>query len=64
MSDLKRVTLNLSSELVEDIDAYASKMHVSRTAAMAFLLSSSLEGISLMDAVKRESAKKESGKKG
>lgn len=63
MSDLKRVTVNLSSDLVAEVDAYATKMHVSRTAAMAFLLSSSLNGIELMSAVKEQQATTISSKK-
>lgn len=62
MSKLKRLTMNLGEDLVRDVDAYAAQMHVSRTAAVSFLLSSALSGIELVDAVK-EQKRKERAKK-
>jgi hypothetical protein len=54
--------MNLGEDLVRDVDAYAAQMHVSRTAAVSFLLSSALSGIELVDAVK-EQKRKERAKK-
>lgn len=37
--DITRVTVNLNSELVEQVDKYAEDMNINRTAAVAVLLS-------------------------
>jgi metal-responsive CopG/Arc/MetJ family transcriptional regulator len=37
--DITRVTVNLNSELVEQVDKYAEEMNINRTAAVAVLLS-------------------------
>lgn len=40
--DTTRVTVNLTSELVSQVDSYAEQMNINRTAAVAVLLSTSL----------------------
>ena len=40
--DTTRVTVNLTSELVNQVDAYAEQMNINRTSAVAVLLSTSL----------------------
>lgn len=42
--DLTRVTVNLKSDLVEQIDKYADSMSLTRTAACAVLLSQAVNG--------------------
>ena len=42
--DTTRVTVNLTSELVNQVDAYAEQMNINRTSAVAVLLSTSLNG--------------------
>lgn len=42
--DITRVTVNLTSELVNQVDAYAEQMNINRTSAVAVLLSTSLNG--------------------
>lgn len=42
--DLTRVTVNLSSELVEKIDRYAEEMGIKRTSAVSVLLTQALQG--------------------
>ena len=37
--DITRVTVNLNSELVEQVDKYAEEMNINRTSAVAVLLS-------------------------
>lgn len=37
--NITRVTVNLNSELVEQVDKYADDMNINRTAAVAVLLS-------------------------
>ena len=37
--DITRVTVNLNSELVNQVDKYAEDMNINRTAAVAVLLS-------------------------
>lgn len=37
--DITRVTVNLNSELVNQVDKYAEEMNINRTAAVAVLLS-------------------------
>ena len=37
--DITRVTVNLNSELVDQVDKYAEDMNINRTAAVAVLLS-------------------------
>ena len=37
--DITRVTVNLNSELVNQVDKYAENMNINRTAAVAVLLS-------------------------
>nr|CDL66273.1 unnamed protein product [uncultured bacterium]CRY93877.1 hypothetical protein [uncultured prokaryote] len=36
---LKRVNMNIDEELLTQLDDYASKMHISRSSALAVLLS-------------------------
>lgn len=40
--DTTRVTVNLTSELVSQVDSYAEQMNINRTSAVAVLLSTSL----------------------
>ena len=40
---VKRITLNLDEMLVQQIDEYAEKLHINRTAAISVLVSQSLE---------------------
>ena len=40
--DLTRITLNLSTRLVEQLDAYADEMGLVRTSAISVLLSQAL----------------------
>lgn len=37
--EITRVTVNLASELVKQVDAYADSMNINRTSAVAVLLS-------------------------
>lgn len=46
-----RINLNLAEELVKDIDAYASSLHITRTAAISVLCSQALQGIKTVDVV-------------
>lgn len=41
--DMVRVTVNLTAELVDQVDSYAERMSVNRTSAVAFLLSQALD---------------------
>ncbi len=43
VKNLVRVTVNLTPELVERIEAYAGKVNVNRTAAISVLLSDALD---------------------
>lgn len=47
--DTTRVTVNLTSELVNQVDAYAEQMNINRTSAVAVLLSTSLNGQKAMN---------------
>lgn len=40
--DITRVTVNLNSDLVRQVDQYAEEMNINRTAAVAVLLSQSV----------------------
>lgn len=40
---LKKIMLGLDEELLSDIEAYASKMHLNRTAAISVLCSTALQ---------------------
>lgn len=42
--EITRVTVNLNSDLVRQVDSYADSMNINRTAAVAVLLSQSLNG--------------------
>lgn len=42
--DITRVTVNLNSELVRQVDQYAEDMNINRTAAVAVLLSQAVNG--------------------
>lgn len=42
--DITRVTVNLNAELVNRVDAYAEKMNINRTSAIAVLLSMAIDG--------------------
>lgn len=42
--DLTRVTVNLASDLVAQIDKYAEDMSLTRTSACAVLISQSIKG--------------------
>lgn len=51
---VKRITLNLDEMLVQQIDEYAEKLHINRTAAISVLVSQSLEtkqGIDVLAAI-------------
>lgn len=47
--DITRVTVNLNSELVEQVDKYAEEMNINRTAAVAVLLSQALNSQKAMN---------------
>lgn len=47
--DLTRVTVNLSTELVEKIDRYAEQSSLTRTSACASLLTQAINGQTAMD---------------
>lgn len=46
---LKRVNLNMDEELLLQLDDYANKMHISRSSALAVLLSQLFQGQQTMD---------------
>lgn len=41
---LKRINLNLDDELLQQLDDYANKMHISRSSALSVLLSQIFTG--------------------
>lgn len=43
VKNLVRVTVNLTPELVDRVEAYAERMNVNRTAAVSVLLSDALD---------------------
>lgn len=47
----KPISLRLNEELLEKIDAYASKMSVTRSAAITFIVGSHLQGLEAMEAM-------------
>lgn len=47
--DLTRVTVNLKSELVEQIDSYADELGLTRTSAVAVLLSQAINNQKVID---------------
>lgn len=47
--DLTRVTVNLKSELVEQIDNYADELGLTRTSAVAVLLSQAINNQKVID---------------
>ena len=47
--DITRVTVNLSSELVEQVDKYAENMSINRTSAVAVLLSQAINSQKAMN---------------
>lgn len=46
---MKRINLNLDEELLSSLDAYAKKMHISRSSACAFILSTYFDGRTSME---------------
>lgn len=46
---LKRLNLNLDAELIDQLDEYSKNIHVSRSAALAFILSNFFMGQKNMD---------------
>lgn len=46
-----RLNMNVDDNLIADVDAYASKMHITRTAAVAVLLSQALSANAGMEAL-------------
>lgn len=59
-----KINMNISEELLADIDAYAKSLHITRTAAISVLCSNALQGIrtvgameSMMTAYQEEQAK-------
>lgn len=46
---LKRVNLNIDEELLSQLDEYANKMHISRSSALAVLLSQIFQGQQTME---------------
>lgn len=46
--DITRVTVNLNSELVNQVDKYAEDMNINRTAAVAVLLSQAVNSQKVM----------------
>lgn len=46
---LKKIMLNLDEALLTDIEEYAGKMHLNRTAAISVLCSTALQGIKSID---------------
>jgi len=48
---VKKVTMNLSEELLERIEAYADTINVNRTSAMSVLMSEALDQKAALNAV-------------
>lgn len=46
---LHRFNLNLEEELLQQLDAYADKMHVNRSAAISFILSQKFQADEMLD---------------
>ena len=46
---LKRVNLNIDEELLTQLDDYSNKMHISRSSALAVLLSQIFQGQQTME---------------
>lgn len=66
MGEIKKLVCNIDAELLAMVDAYASSLHVNRTAAVSVLLSTALKQDRfmadmgrLLDAVDAEKAKKD-----
>ena len=49
--ELKRLNIYMPLELVARVDEYANRMHLNRTSAMIFLVSTALEQKNAMTAV-------------
>lgn len=47
--DITRVTVNLNSELVNQVDKYAENMNINRTSAVAVLLSQAVNSQKAMN---------------
>lgn len=47
--EITRVTVNLNSELVKQVDQYAEEMNINRTAAVAVLLSQAVNSQKAMN---------------
>lgn len=46
-----KVAVNMENELLEQVEAYAAKLHISRTAAVMVLLTKGLEQVRAIDSV-------------
>ena len=46
-----KITLNVEKDLLEQVDAYAARLHITRTAAVMVLLSKGLEQVSAMESM-------------
>lgn len=70
----KRININISEDLLEELDKYASRLHLTRSSTISFIVSQHLETVAGLDIAKqlkesgvdfgllvREVAKKTSG---
>lgn len=48
-----RLSISMPEELVPEIDAYAQKLHLSRSAAISMMVSEYMRGLSAVDAVSK-----------
>lgn len=48
---LKKITLNLEEELLEQVGKYADSLHINRTAAFAVLLSKGIEYTNIVNSM-------------
>ena len=51
--DLKRLNMNMPASLMEQLDLYAEKMNVNRSAAVNMLISMALEQRNMVDVAER-----------
>lgn len=48
-----RLSINMPDSLVPEVDAYAEKLHLSRSAAISMMVSEYMRGLSAVDAVSK-----------
>ena len=48
---ITKITLNVDSDLLQQVDAYATRLHITRTAAVMVLLSKGLEQVSALESM-------------